>query len=38
MIITFLIHGEGFGSIAGKVKMFLTGLSQANPTVERHGA
>jgi hypothetical protein len=37
--ITFLIHGERLGSIAGKVKTcFSRAFSQANPTVERHGA
>jgi hypothetical protein len=35
----FLIHGDSFRSVAGKVKTcFLAGLSQANPTVEMHGA
>jgi hypothetical protein len=37
--ITLLIHGERLGSIAGKVKTcFSRAFSQANPTVERHGA
>jgi hypothetical protein len=37
--VTFLIHGDRFGSIAGKVKTcFSRAFSQANPTVEIHGA
>jgi hypothetical protein len=35
----FLIHGESLGSFAGKVKTcFSRAFSQANPTVEMHGA
>jgi len=37
--LTFLIHGDGFDSIAGKVKTCLSrAFSRANPTVEIHGA
>jgi len=37
--ITFLIHGERLGAIAGTVKTcFSRAFSQANPTVEMHGA
>jgi hypothetical protein len=34
------IHGDRFGSIAGKVKKCFSraACSQANPTVEMHGA
>jgi len=37
---TFLIHGDRFGSIAGKVKTCFSraACSPANPTVEMHGA
>jgi hypothetical protein len=36
---TLLIHGEGFDLIAGKVNTcFSRAFSQANPTVEMHGA